>query len=173
MSKMGKIAAVLAVSAAGAVVGSSGSPALAGPQQVIGVVLNANISSSAPCEPKETSIEEENLTIKSISKRCSRTTRTTTSSNGGTPKNQEVVLSDPFTVGAGTRATLRQACPKGKAAIGGGYDLHNSIFNKGTGADLVHESRADAAGTAWELVVVNPTENDVEVTVRAVCANLS
>lgn len=164
MSKMGKIAAVLAVSAAGVVFGSVGSPALAGPEQVS--------APSAPCEPKEEISKHGNVTVQTISRRCSTTSRQESTSQGPAAKNRRVVESDPFEVAAGSRATrLSQACPRGQVVIGGGYDLRNSIFNEGNGAEFVLSSGANDRRTAWEVVAANPSEHDIEITVKAVCAD--
>ncbi|MEV4172439.1 hypothetical protein [Nonomuraea sp. NPDC049709] len=190
MHKMGRFAAVLALSAGGAVIGSSGSPALADPHPIIDIVddvvpnanvlpnliPNPNIAPSVLCLPgarNNNSIKgDHNQVTTSQTNNCTQSAQqaTTPPTSGVTGYEVVAELTSCAVDDRTCESTAR--CPEGKSVLGGGFRL----FPGGTDGPTTtaNHSFSDATGSGWFVEVTNlPAGILVFVQAYAVCANVT
>ncbi|MFB4282335.1 MULTISPECIES: hypothetical protein [unclassified Nonomuraea] len=171
MNKIGKFAAVLAISASSAVIASSGSPALADPHPIIDIIddvvpnanvlpnliPNPNIAPSVLCLPgarNDNSIKgDHNQVTTSQTNNCTQSAQQTTPtppppSDGGLTGYEIVAF--PFTVGPGAGgagvATFTVECPSDKVPVLHGYDFPQNPAGPSTLVELAEAYPSDAAG---------------------------
>ncbi|MGP4102261.1 hypothetical protein [Nonomuraea sp. KM90] len=187
MHKMGKFAAVLALSALSTIVGSSGSSALADPHPIIDIVddvvpnanvlpnliPNPNIAPSVLCLPgarNNNSVKgDHNQVTTSQTNNCTQSAQqaTTPPTNGVTGYEVVVGMTQCAANDRTCEATAR--CPEGKSVTGGGFRLIPGGTDGPT--TTANHDFSDATGSGWFVEVTDVPGQLVFVQAHAICAN--
>jgi hypothetical protein len=186
MSKIGRCAAVLAISTAAAVVISSGSPALADPPPLIDIIDNIvpnasilpnlqpslNTSPSVLCIPSarnNNSIKgENNQASNNQTNNCTQSAQQTSPPpppNGGL--SGYAVYGDNDTCAPGETCTVTITCPEGQRVIEGGYTIGG---NDETFAD---QAEQEFDGASYTVSARNRDDNGIGVAARVSCADVA